>query len=311
MLAHFFIHLIIGLTPSAYAEGGGPALVRDCAECPEMVLVPAGSFRMGAPESDSQGRKFGWGGPEIDVRIAAPFYLARTETTVAQWAAFMRATGYRQDGRCRSIWEKRLADPTRVSWENPEWPDGSVQTAAHPVVCVGFEDAVAYAEWLTSLSVGRRTYALPSEAEHEYAARAGTKGARPWPGGADQACRYANVGDRKYNDVVPEYPGLDCDDGFAFTAPVASFPENAFGVHDLLGNAWEWVLDCRAEDLSTTPRDGAALVGPPADCQRRVMRGAGFTSGDWYVRVTTRGGDPVPGTRLVVLGFRVAARASR
>lgn len=307
MLTQIFSALILGMT-SAHAEGAGPVAVNDCADCPSMVLVPAGSFRMGAPESESQNRKFGWGGPEIDVKIARPFYMAKTETTVAQWAAFVRASGYKQDGRCRSIWEKRLMDPTVVRWEDPIWPDGSKQSAAHPVVCVGFEDAVAYADWLTAQSGGKRVYSLPSEAEHEYATRAGTTGARPWPGPAADTCKYANVGDRAYNTVIPEYPGIDCDDRFAFTSPVGSFPENAFGLHDLLGNAWEWVLDCRAEDLNATPRDGRALVGPPADCKRRVMRGAGFTSGDWYVRVTTRGGDPVPGTRLVVLGFRVAAR---
>lgn len=293
----------------AHAEGGGPAVVRDCADCPAMVQLPAGSFRMGAPESESQNRKFGWGGPEIEVKIPRPFFMAKTETTRAQWAAFVRATGYKQDGRCRSIWEKRLNDPTVVRWEDPTWPDGSKQADDHPVVCIGFEDAVAYTEWLTDMAGGKRVYSLPSEAEYEYATRAGATGARPWPGPDEDACKYANVGDRAYNADIPEYPGFACDDGFAFTSPVGAFPENAFGLTDLLGNAWEWVLDCRAEDLTATPRDGAALVGPPADCKRRVMRGAGFTSGDWYVRSTTRGGDPVPGTRLVVLGFRVAARS--
>jgi len=310
MLSQILFGLIFAVA-GVRAEGGGPAVAQDCTDCPDLVLVPAGSFRMGAPESESQNRKFGWGGPVIDVRIAEPFYMARTETTRVQWAAFARATGYKQNGRCRSIWEKRLADPLVVSWQDPIWPDGSKQSDDHPVVCIGWEDAAAYAAWLTRQADGKRVYSLPSEAEYEYATRAGTSGARPWPGPPEDAYKYANVGDRAYNAVVPEYPGLACDDRFAFTSPVASFPENAFGLHDLIGNAWEWVLDCRAEGLTATPRDGAALTGAPADCKRRVLRGAGFTSGDWYVRVTTRGGDPVPGKRLVVLGFRVVAKTAR
>jgi len=291
----------------AAAEGQGPRTFKECADCPEMVVLPAGRFVMGAPEVESQNRKFGWGGPEIEVRLES-FALAKTETTRAQWAAFVKDTGYVQPGRCRSIWEKRLADPSKVGWQDPMWPDGSTQGEDHPVVCIAYEDAVAYAAWLTAKSGGKRVYGLPSEAQFEYAARAGTSGPRPWPGPAEASCMYANVGDRNYLKVIPDYGAIDCDDGYAFTSPVTAFPANAFGLHDMLGNVWEWARDCRAEDLTATPRDGTALEGPPADCKRRVLRSSGYSSAEWYTRVTTRGGDPVPGTRLVVLGFRVAAR---
>jgi formylglycine-generating enzyme required for sulfatase activity len=286
-------------------------MVRDCADCPEMVLIPAGRFVMGAPESDSQNRKFGWGGPPIEVAIAAPFYMARTETTRAQFAAFVRETGYVQDGRCRSIWEKRLKDPAVVSWQDPQWPDGSKQADDHPVVCIGWEDAQAYVAWLNRKAKDGRVYALPSEAEFEYAARAGSTAPRPWPGAAEESCKYANVGDRNYLRVIPEYGAIDCDDGYAFTSPVTAYAANAFGVHDMIGNVWEWAQDCRAEDLTATPRDGRPLEAAPADCKRRVLRSSGYSSADWYTRATTRGSDPVPGTRLVVLGFRVVARTVR
>jgi formylglycine-generating enzyme required for sulfatase activity len=304
------ILLVVAWAPlAAWAEGQGPQTFKDCAECPEMVVIPPGTFTMGAPESESQNRKFGWGGPPIEVTIPRPFALAVTETTRAQFAAFVAATGYVQDGRCRSIWEKCLADPTQVSWRDPIWPSGEKQADDHPVVCIGFEDAQAYIAWLNGKAAGRRVYALPSEAQFEYAARAGTAGPRPWPGPVEEACKYANVGDESYLKVIPDYGAIACNDGYAFTSPVKAFPANAFGVHDMLGNVWEWVQDCRAEDLTATPRDGRPLEGPPADCKRRVLRSSGYSSADWYTRVTTRGGDPVPGTRLVVLGFRVVATA--
>ncbi|MDX2223339.1 MAG: formylglycine-generating enzyme family protein [Rhodospirillaceae bacterium] len=305
MIRMLLIALLMPL--AALAEGQGPQTFKDCADCPDMVVIPAGGFTMGAPESESQNRKFGWGGPPIEVRIAEPFALAATEITRAQFAAFVAATGYVQDGRCRSIWEKRLADPTKVSWLDPSWPNGEKQADDHPVVCIGFEDAQAYVAWLNRLAAGKRTYALPSEAQFEYAARAGTTGPRPWPGPVEESCKYANVGDESYLKIIPDYGAIACNDGYAFTSPVTAFPANAFGVHDMLGNVWEWVQDCRAEDLGATPRDGKPLENPPADCKRRVLRSSGYSSADWYTRVTTRGGDPVPGTRLVVLGFRVAA----
>jgi formylglycine-generating enzyme required for sulfatase activity len=304
----FRIALTLVLWPLlALAEGQGPVSFKDCADCPEMAVIPPGSFTMGAPESESQNRKFGWGGPEIKVTLAKPFALAKTETTRAQWAAFVRETSYAQDGRCRSIWEKRLADPTKVGWQDPLWPDGSKQGDDHPVVCMSWEDATAYAAWLTKKAGGKRTYGLPTEAQFEYGARAGTAGQRPWPGAPEESCKYANVGDQNYLRVIPDYGAINCDDGYAFTSPATAFPANAFGLHDMLGNVWEWARDCRAEDLTATPRDGAALEAAPADCQRRVLRSSGYSSAEWYTRVTTRGGDPVPGTRLVVLGFRVAA----
>jgi formylglycine-generating enzyme len=295
------------LASAANAEGQGPATFKDCADCPNMVTLPPGTFTMGEPESESQNRKFGWGGPEIKVTIAKTFAMATTEITRAQFAAFVKDTGYTQDKRCRSIWEKRLEDPTKVSWQDPLWPDGSKQADDHPVVCIAWEDAVAYAAWLTKKAGGKRTYSLPTEAQFEYGARAGTTGKRPWGGAPEDSCKYANVGDVNYLRIIPEYGAINCDDGYAFTSPVTAFPANAFGLHDMLGNVWEWAQDCRAEDLNATPRDGTALEAAPADCKRRVLRSSGYSSAEWYTRTTTRGGDPVPGTRLVVLGFRVAA----
>jgi formylglycine-generating enzyme required for sulfatase activity len=321
---------VIAASTSPAATASPAETFRDCTDCPTMVRIPPGRFTMGAPESESLGRKFGWGGPPTEIRLRRGFSLSQTEVTRAQFAAFVAATGYEPDGRCRSIWEKRLPADARPDWRDPLWPDGSRSGDDHPVVCIGFADAEAYLAWLNGKVAGKRRYRLPSEAEWEYAARAGTRTARYWepPGtptapaaaqsvlavaGADGAgsdvCRHANVGDARYRALFSEFPTFECDDGFAFTSPVRHFAPNPYGLYDMLGNAWEWVADCSTPDFGGHPRDGRAAdaATPAADCTKRVMRGAGFPSADWYLRVTTRGGDPVPATRLVVIGLRVAA----
>jgi formylglycine-generating enzyme required for sulfatase activity len=104
-------------------------------------------------------------------------------------------------------------------------------------------------------------------------------------------------------------PAFDCDDGHAFAAPVATYAANGFGIHDLIGNVWEWMQDCAADsdDLTTYPRNGSALLDPPSDCSQRVTRGGGFVSPPWWSRVTARGGGHDPSVRVSAMGFRVTA----
>jgi formylglycine-generating enzyme len=175
---------------------------------------------------------------------------------------------------------------------------------------VSWDDAQAYVDWLNVKAAGVRRYFLPSEAQWEFAARAGAAGRVPWTGPLEAACKNANIGDRRYHEAVGRPVFIDCDDGYAFTSPAGAFPANPFGLHDMLGNAWEWTADCWIEDHSQNPRDGAPVAaGHGGDCSRRTMRGAGFPSGEWYLRFTSRGGDPA-GTRYPVIGFRVAATAA-
>ncbi len=147
------------------------------------------------------------------------------------------------------------------SWRNP----GYAQDPDHPVTCVSWADAQAYALWLSEITGA--TYRLPSETEWEYAARGGTQTARYWGDGRDEACLYENIADQSLKRVRPNRVALGeppyefaCDDGFAFTAPVASFRPNPFGVYDMIGNAREWVWDCFDKDLSRKPRDGRPLL---------------------------------------------------
>lgn len=281
---------------------------RDCHECPPMVVVPAGSYVMGAPESESRDRTFGWGGPPVEVAVPS-FAIGVTEVTRGQWAAFVAATGYEPEP-CVSIWQAIVGRDARPSWRDPIFPGGAPQQDDHPVVCVSWNDAQAYVAWLEEAAGGKRRYFLPSEAQWEYAARAGATGALPWDGPAEAACRHANVGDRRYHEAVGRPTFIDCDDGHAFTSPVDAFPANPFGLHGVLGNAWEWTADCWFEDHAKNPRDGSPVTAAHGgDCARRAMRGGGFPSAEWYLRLTSRGGDPA-GTRYPVIGFRVAAAAT-
>lgn len=278
-------------------EGGGKVF-RDCPECPEMVVIPAGSFQMGAPA-----REVGSGDderPRRDVRIGQPLAVGRHEVSRAQYAVFVAATGYKGDGPC-VVW----TDGDRVRQQERGWRDpGFAQDDNHPAVCVSWYDARAYAAWL-AMRTGQ-PYRLLSEAEWEYAARAGTRTSRYWGDDPDLACDHANVHDATTQKAraFPWEPH-GCSDGYADTAPIGRFKANPFGLHDMLGNAWEWVEDCLTSDYVGAPADGSARVAD--DCDRRAYRGGGW-SGPASVRAAARNGGP-PSLRSHLLGFRVARPA--
>ena len=274
---------------------------RDCegSWCPELVVVPAGSYMMGSPESE-EGRK-DREGPRHRVRIGKLFAVGVTEVTRGEFNRFVRETGHSTGNACRTYeggkWEKRSGRSRR----NP----GFNQTDAHPVVCVSWKDAQAYVRWLSRVT-GER-YRLPSESEWEYVARAGTSTARYWGASESGQCRHANGADRalkrRYSDW--KWSTASCDDGHVHTAPVRSrsFSANGFGLRHVLGNVWEWVEDCWNESYTGAPSTGSAWTS--GDCSRRVMRG-----GSWYddplslrsalrVRYTA-------GLRFNNAGFRVA-----
>ena len=153
---------------------------------------------------------------------------------------------------------------------------GLASGANYPAVCISWHDAVEYTDWL-SLKTGHH-YRLATEAEWEFAARAGTNTSRFWGSDPNDACEYANVADRSHRGRYPEtqVQHHECDDGFAQAAPVGSFSANDFGLHDMLGNVWEWTCTAYApkhpsEEQACTPRKSH---------QRRVLRG-----GAWYVSI--------------------------
>ena len=238
---------------------------RDCDECPEMVVLPAGSYRMGSP-SYEQGRDEDEG-PVHEVTIAAPFALGVYEVMVAEFGRFVDETGYSAGRSCHSY---RNNDK---SWRDPDFG----QSGGHPVTCVSWDDAQAYAAWLSRES--GEEYRLPSESEWEYAARAGTATARYW--GEGESGR----------------------DGHVHTVPAGSFVANGWGLHDMLGNVSEWTEDCWDGEYAWAPSDGSAWEY--GNCDWRVTRGGSWLLKPSDLRAADRNRSPA-GYRYFIIGFRVA-----
>jgi formylglycine-generating enzyme required for sulfatase activity len=231
-----------------------PGGLQDCADCPPLVEVPPGRFAMGSAGGSADER------PVHEVSIIRGFALGEYEVTFAEWDACVAA------GACSHRPDDR------------GWGHGR-----QPVVDVSWDDAEQYVHWLTQRT-GKR-YRLPTEAEWEYAARAGAPGDDVKPVGIMDCLGCGSRWDNKQ------------------PAPVGSFKPNALGLYDMLGNVWEWVADCRTADYLGAPADGAAVEAP--DCARRTLRGGSWGDRIQLVRAANRGGTD-PGTRSGVIGFRVA-----
>lgn len=264
----------------------------------KFAYIPPGSFIMGSPKNEP--------GRDRDeashrVNLTAGFYIQTTEVTVAQWRVFAEKTGYRTEAekrggahfRRRSKW---VQGPS-VYWDNPGFP----QTGTHPVTCISWNDAKAFIRWLGRWDGGVR-YRLPSEAEWEYACRGGAQTSRFWGENPQDACRHANVHDtesEKENSGTRWRPH-DCDDGHAFTAPVATFSPNGLGLYDMLGNVWEWCEDWYGLYPAMGYDDPS---GPPAG-MGRIIRGGGWDGAPRNIRAALR--DKVlPERRSNDLGFRL------
>ena len=294
---------IVGGHRNAASDGRGslPLPVgdrfRDCPECPEMVVVPAGSYRMGSP-SYEQGRQEDEG-PVHEVTIAASFAIGRHEVTVAEFGRFVDETGYSAGSSCWTYengeWESRAGR----GWRNP----GFGQSGRHPVVCVDWNGAQAYVAWL-SRQTGEE-YRLPSESEWEYAARAGTATVRYWGEGELGQCRHANGGDASLKERYSDWPWpvASCRDGHVHTAPAGSFAANGWGLHDMLGNVWEWTEDCWNGSYAGAPSDGGAWEY--GDCSVRVLRGGSWIYSPSVLRAADRFRNST-GVRSFSIGFRVA-----
>ena len=276
---------------------------RDCDACPEMVVVPAGSYMMGSP-SGEEGR-LDSEGPRHRVTIAEPFAVGVHEVTRGEFARFAAATNRSRDDSCWTDEEGKWAGRNGRHWRSP----GFEQTDRHPVVCVSWDDARAYARWL-SRETGER-YRLLSESEWEYVARGGTRTARYWGESESGQCRHANAADftaKRYGldmtQYVPDWTIVSCDDGYYHTAPAGTFARNNFGLHDVLGNAWEWVQDCWHDGYGGAPSDSRAWESG-GDCDGRVPRGGSWLNSPRNLRSAFRFRFP-SGTRSNYIGFRVA-----
>ncbi len=295
--------------PSRAAEGARApgAAFRDCDVCPEMVVVPAGSFVMGTPGAGAgRGAEAAESGAVV-VEIARPFGLGRREVTRGEFARFLADSGHEPVDGCR-VWDaalNRFSEDSRRGFKDIATP--AAPSDELPASCVSFQDAQAYVQWLSAKSGAR--YRLPSEAEWEYAARAGSRTLRPWGDEAEEGCDFANTYDlvaaARYRLGWPEAP---CRDGYADLAPVGQFAANAFGLQDMIGNVREWVQDCATGSYAGRPRDGRAwewLGG----CGERVQRGGSWLTPPGETRSAFRSAAPA-GEHASDAGFRVAADLS-
>ena len=288
----------LGREADVKGRGGPPGTkLRDCPECPEMVVVPEGTYRMGSP-SGEEGRR-DREGPVRRVKIGYRLAVGVKEVTRGEFARFVSETGRPMGDSCwewDGEWKERSGGR---NWKSP----GYGQTDEHPVVCVGWNDAKAYVRWLSGKT--GKEYRLLSEAEWEYVARAGTETARYWGEGESGQCRYANGADEalKRRDSDWKWTTASCDDGYARTAPVGSYQANGFGLHDVLGNVYEWTEDCWNESYTGALSDGSAWES--GDCGRRVLRGGSWLIDPRNLRSAYRGRSTT-GNRSLILGFRVA-----
>ena len=269
-----------------------------------MVRIPPGKFLMGSPDTEA-GRDVNEG-PQHEVTISRPFALSCHEITVGQFRQFVENAGYRttaeKSGKgCYGTNAKmtEIGQLAELNWKNP----GFEQNDNHPVVCVSWDDAQAYVTWLS-----RRTgaaYRLPTEAEWEYAARAGTTAARYFQD--DQQCKYANgVGQEVIS--IGGYKGMwpECDDGYVYTAPVGSFGENHYGLSDMLGNVLELTEDCWHKNYHNAPTDGSTwLEKGGGNCNHRVGRGGSWLNEPQDLRSAVRSSGSTDDVGFI-LGFRIA-----
>ena len=268
---------------------------RDCPECGCMVVVPAApeGFWMGSPAGeDGRGNDEG---PRHEVTIPKAFAVATHEVTVGEFRRFVKATGH-QLGKDCWIWtrdrERGYEKELGRGWKAP----GFHQEDDHPVVCVSWDDAQAYAEWL-SIDTGKE-YWLLSETRWEHMARAGTKTARYWGETAAEQDEYENWGDKGSGG----FDSHEGDDGSRYTRAVRKYQANGYGIFDTLGNVEEWTADCYQPGYQDAPVDGAARTGP-LHCSRAV-RGGAFNSAPGRVRSAHRRARDA-GSRYHNLGFRV------
>jgi formylglycine-generating enzyme required for sulfatase activity len=257
--------------PAIVAAG---TVIHDCPTCPEMTVLPAGKFNQGL---DAAANATAFEMPAHAVTIGRPLAMATNDVTVDEFRAFVVATGRTVQG-CE-IYDGAWSQRTDANWENP----GFAQTGSHPVTCVSWADANAYADWLTSTS-GHR-YRLPSASEWEYAARAGGVAAQPWVS-LSEACAHANVADQSAARRYPGWSAFSCDDGAIYTSPVGTFSANAFGLKDMLGNVLQWTQDCWSANYEGAPVDGSPRTAAP--CAQRELRGASWFTAPGIARVSYR-----------------------
>ena len=276
--------------PVIFRAPDAPAEVWDAPEAPVMTVIPAGEFTMGAPATEQYFQAWE---TQHRVTISYPLAVSKYNVTRGEYAAFVAATGYDSYvGRGCNVYDSGFSGDANADWRTP----GFVQSDEHPVVCVSYDDAVAYADWLTQ-TTGHK-YRLPSEAEWEYATRAGTTTIYYWG---------TEIGDGNAN-----CDGCNGPSSLQRTTPGGAYPPNAFGLYDMVGNVWKWLADCWNNTYAGAPTDGSAWT--TGNCALRGRR-----TGAWFNVSEPRPNDfrapgrlrsagrfgSIPGLRYSTFGMRV------
>ena len=276
--AAFLAATATGIAPASAAVASH--VFRDGSDCPSMIAIPPGRFLMGSPPQEA-GRNEAEG-PVHEVVMEHRFAIGQFDVTLAEFRIFARSTTYQPDDQ-------------KCDWRAPKSKGVLLRQAANePVVCVNWNDAQAYVAWL-----GTRTgkpYRLPSEAEWEYAARAGSTTSRPW--GETLSRDDANFGTDACCGAF-----ASGKDRWLYTSPVGAFRPNRFGLYDVLGNVWQWTQDCGSESYAGAPGDGSAWLS--GDCDFRMVRGGGWFQAPESLRSASRAADKAD-RRISDIGFRVA-----
>jgi len=266
----------------------------------EFRLIPAGRFIMGSPSNEPD--RLDNEGPQKVVEIAKPFYMGKYEVKVGEFRQFGKDRGYKTDAETKGNAfirkEGKMVRQEGLYWDNP----GFNQTDQHPVTTVSWNDAVEFCRWLSKKT--GHSYRLPTEAEWEYACRAGSQTARYFGDDSKEMCKYGNVADRSNKRQFPQRTIHECEDGHVYTAPAGSFLPNAFGLHDMLGNVMEWCSDQYdgAEEFYRKYYGTSGLADPGEPY--RVVRGGSYVHAPRGSRCAYRGPDPAS-FRFGVIGFRI------
>jgi formylglycine-generating enzyme required for sulfatase activity len=271
---------------------------QECTTCPRMIVVPAGNYLMGSTPTEVD--RAATESPRHMVVMAKPFAVGKYEVTRDQYGTFVQETNRTAAQTCSDYDVGKDTEVEQKGWSFrfPGYP----QDGDHPVVCVTWQDAKDYAAWLTR-KLGK-TYRLLSEAEWEYAARAGSQTRYHFGEDEKRLCEFGNVADSTDPAKLSSRPLSECRDGYSRTAPVGKFAANGFGLHDTIGNVYEWVEDCANSNYEGAPSDGSAwLVG---NCSKRVARGGSWGSPARNNRSAVRALRFGTEARFHFIGFRVA-----
>ncbi len=243
----------------------------------EFVWIPAGCYLMGSPQTDEDRETDE--GPVHEVCLDG-IWIGKTEVTNAQYRTFHKAHN------------------------SKEFQKVSLNGDPQPAAYVAWEDADSFAQWLTTKNGGTNRFRLPTEAEWEYACRAGTEASRYWGDDPAKTCDFENVADQTARKLWGWEEVHGCSDGYGATAPAGSFQPNAYGLHDMLGNVWEWTQDVYNVDAYSKHEHQNPVFSDQSNGVDRVIRGGNWNGGPRGVRCTRRGSG-LPKAMNDDLGFRL------